>query len=402
MSLRLLFVFFLLLIFTTIGILIVSDYRDGQTRFLRQRYLSELVSGESNASRRAATLASPPRYLWCVNHYGPNNQIRDFAKCAVLALMNNYTLVLPPLYPHYGDNLRGIQWFDQFYDLKLLRLAVKFVTLDEFVRQTVVDNRTDLQMDCYVQQIDLVKDRTWYSLNTLGSVQSFYRTRIRFHRYVNLTRNFNMTELRERSKDCSSIFLHVHYTTYGYFFSAPNVYTQRVFAHLSRSPLIQSMAQQAISFLPQLMLGGNSTTKFKKLLVAHLRLGDYTVMSVSRYRSQIAYLVKNRTDLTHLHIMCPYLNASEIDLLTRNLSIPVTTTGQLMKAMRFLLNDFLFDVLEQEIAFQAPVFLASPWTTYSATVMMQKVHQDRGAVYLFSTGKENRPFLVTKSNVRYF
>ena len=401
MSLRLLFLLFLFFLCTSIAILILSDHRDSRIRYLRQQSRSASLGIKSNVSNRSHTF-TPPRYLWCVNHYGPNNQIKDFAKCAILALMNNYTLILPPLYPHYGDNMRGIQWFDQFYDVKVLRLAVNLVTLDQFVQQSKMNNGTDLMMDCYVQQIELVSGRSWYSQNTLGSVQRYFKRQIRFDRYINLTRGFDMIELLQKSKDCSSIFLHVHYTSYGYFFTSPNVYTKRIFAHLSRSPLIQSMAQQVIQFLPQLMLGSNSTRKLKKLLVAHLRLGDHTVMSVSRYLSQISFLLKNQTDLTHLHIMCPYLNASEIELLTSNLSVPLTTTGQLMTTIRFVLNDFLFDVLEQEIAFQAPVFLASPWTTYSATVMMQKVNQDRGKVYLFSTAAENRPFLVTKSNVKYF
>ena len=43
------------------------------------------------------------QYLWCVNHYGPNNQLKDFVKCGAIAMMNNYTLVSPPLYAHYSQ-----------------------------------------------------------------------------------------------------------------------------------------------------------------------------------------------------------------------------------------------------------------------------------------------------------
>ena len=46
--------------------------------------------------------------------------------------MNNYTLIIPPLFPHYGHSIRGIQWFDHFYDVKQLNLVLNFITLEKF------------------------------------------------------------------------------------------------------------------------------------------------------------------------------------------------------------------------------------------------------------------------------
>jgi hypothetical protein len=100
--------------------------------------------------------------------------------------------------------------------------------------------------------------------------------------------------------------------------------------------------------------------------------------------------------------MCPYLNAIDIRNLTENLPIPFTITQDLLSHVRYVLDDYMFSVLEQEIAYQAPIFLASPWTTYSATVLMQKVYQEKGIVYILSSKEKIQPLLVTKKNVKYF
>jgi hypothetical protein len=336
-----------------------------------------------------------------VNHYGPNNQLKDFVKCCVIAIVNNYTLIIPPLYPHYGDKIRGIQWFDHFYDLKQLKSILNFVTLDQFIPEKV--NKTKVMIDCYVRQIDLVQGRTWYPQNTLVSIQNYYKINIAFHRHANLSRHFNMNELFNKAKNCSSIFLHIHYNAFSQFFSSPNFFTKSIFEHLRRNALIQRMTTELIKFLPELVINKNHSQKrLTTLAVIHMRLGDHTVMSVSMYIQQILYLIKNRVRFTHLHIMCPYLNATDIRNLTESLPIPFTITQHLLSHLRYVLDGYLFDVLEQEIAYQAPIFLASPWTTYSATVLMQKVYQEKGTVYVLSSRGKTQPLLVTKKNVKYF
>jgi hypothetical protein len=341
------------------------------------------------------------QYIWCVNHYGPNNQLKDFVKCCIIAMMNNYTLIIPPLFPHYGDPVRGIQWFDHFYDLKYLSSVLKLITLDQFLPEKI--QKKKMLIDCYIRQFELVKDRAWYPQNTLVSIQNYYKTKVDFHRYINLTRQFNLIELFHKAENCSSIFLHIHYTTFGQFFSSPNPYTQSIFEHLRRNALIQRMTSELIKFLPQFVVNKNRTqTRLTTLAVIHMRLGDYTVMNVSMYIQQILYLINTGVRFTHLHIMCPYLNSTDIEQLTNSLPIPFTTTQNLLPHVRYVFDGYLFDVLEQEIAYQAPIFLASPWTTYSATVVMQKVYQQKGTVYVLSTKGNMRPFLVTKKNVKYF
>jgi len=341
------------------------------------------------------------QYIWCVNHYGPNNQLKDFFKCCIIAMINNYTLIIPPLYPHYGDQIRGIQWFDHFYDLKQLSLVLNIITLDQFIPPKI--NKKKVMIDCYIRQIELVKNRMWYPLNALTSIKNNYKINIDFYRYINLSSRFDMNELSNKAKNCSSIFLHIHYTAFGHFFSSANIYTRSIFENLRRNALIQRMASESIKLLPQLVIGKNhSQNHLTTLAVIHMRLGDHTVMSVSMYIKQILYLFNNSVHFTHLHIMCPYLSSTDIRQLTDSLPMAFTTTQHLLNHVRFVLDGYLFDVLEQEIAYQAPIFFASPWTTYSATIVMQKVYQQKGIVYVLSTKDKIRPFLVTQKNVKYF
>ena len=105
---------------------------------------------------------------------------------------------------------------------------------------------------------------------------------------------------------------------------------------------------------------------------------------------------------THLHIMCPYLNASEVEYARSHIDVSLTTTRDVYDEVRLILDDYLFDVLEQEMGLRAEIFIGSPRTTYSSTVIMQKVYQGKGQVFLFSTNPNQAPLQVTKSNVQYF
>ncbi|CAF0768223.1 unnamed protein product [Rotaria sordida] len=383
---------------------------NNQTEFSHYRWKKfdtnfKYISNSSKTTMNITAITSHKRssqYIWCVNHYGPNNQLKDFVKCCIIAMINNYTLIIPPLFPHHAQKHKGIQLFDHFYDLKQLRHALNFITFDQFISKPKI-NSNKMMIDCYLQQIELVAARVWYPRNTLISIQRYYKINIDFHHLINLSRNFHMSELFNKSNDCSSIFLHIHYTTFRQFFLFPNIYIKRIFEHLYRTPLIQRMTSQLIKQLPQLVIGKNhSQTNLNTLAVIHMRIGDHIVMNISMYIKQILYLLNNGVHFTHLHIMCPLLNSADIKQLTDNLPIVFTTSQHLLPHVNFVLDSYLFDVLEQEIAYQAPIFIASPWTTYSATVLMQKVYQEQGTVYVLSTKKNNHPLLVTKQNVKYF
>ncbi len=98
------------------------------------------------------------------------------------------------------------------------------------------------------------------------------------------------------------------------------------------------MTTELIKFLPQLVINKNHSQKrLTTLAVIHMRLGDHTVMSVSMYIQQILYLIKNGVQFTHLHIMCPYLNAADIRNLTESLPIPFTITQHLLSHLRYVL-----------------------------------------------------------------
>ncbi|UJR10583.1 hypothetical protein I4U23_014782 [Adineta vaga] len=358
---------------------------------------------EVHRSKSNHSMVQSRQYLWCVNHYGPNNQMRDFIKCCIIARLNNYTIVIPPFFPHYGRRrTQNIQWFDQFYDLKQLNKVVDLITIDQFVSQ-MTNSSKKLMLDCYMRQIELINNRMWYPQNTLISIERTYKIKINFHRQLNLSKHLNINEIALKSKNCSSIFLHIHYTVFAQFFQNPDAHTRTIFEHIHRTPLIQRLALQLINSLPELLPNKTSSEKkFYTLAVIHMRLGDYTVMNVSMYIQQILLLINNKIHFTHLHIMCPYLNSTHVKQLTEKLPVPFTISQYLLNHVRFVLDDYIFDVLEQEIAYQAPIFLASPWTTYSATILMQKVLHNKGVVYILSRNMKQPPILVTKKNVRYF
>lgn len=342
------------------------------------------------------------KFLWCVNHYGPNNQIKDFIKCTIIAAMNNYSVVLPPLFPHYQNRIRGIQWFQHFYDWTRLKNAIDLITFDDFIRLNS-QNESLISIDCYIEHVSAVENRRWYADNALKSIQYYFRKTVDFKNHANLSYNFDLNELALKASECSSIFLHIHYTKFDSFFTTSNIYMQRIFRNLHRTPLIARMAERTIGSFHDLQNKTNASRKDKKILaVVHFRLGDVTVLTLDKYLEQIKYLLERKTTWNHLHIMCPYLNASNIKYLKDRLPARVTTTPQLYQHFRFVLNDFLFDILEQEIAFQAEVFIGSPWTTFSATVIMQRIYQRKGPVYLFSSNEKEHPFLVTEKNAKYF
>ena len=346
------------------------------------------------------TNMSSVRYLWCANHYGPNNQIKDFIKCSVIAMMNNFTLVLPPLYPNYNDKVRTVQDFGHFYDLEPLAAVIKFIPLHRFLIMESSSLRNVL--NCYLQQEKLSSYMMRLGKKPLNTIWDLYRIKVNFHEYRYLSSIFDMGELRRNIGNCTLVYLNVDYLALNELSAAKNKNAQKIFPHLKRTPLIQRMASQLIDGFPQLTNERIQGAQLSTLAVAHIRLGDRVVMAVPRYIEQMLDLIKRNVSFTHLHIMCLFLTATDISQFTNTIPIPITTTKTLFDQNRFAIDEYLFDVLEQEIAFQAPIFIASPWTTYSATVVFQKLFQDNGTVYIFSDTGPSRASLVSRVNFIYY
>ena len=151
-----------------------------------------------------------------------------------------------------------------------------------------------------------------------------------------------MSELKNKSNDCSSVFLHIHYTTFRNFFLTQNIFIEQIFQHLQRTILIQRMTSHLISQLSQLVIGRNySRANLKTLAVTHIRIGDHNVMSVSMYIKQISYLINTGVRFTHLHIMCPYLNSTDLKLLMNRLPIPFTTSQHLLNHTNFVIDRYM-------------------------------------------------------------
>lgn len=370
--------------------------------------LSSFPSSDSNihavqnlsSEEHDDTDISPVRYLWCANHYGPNNQIKDFIKCAVIAMMYNCTLVLPPLYPNYNDQVQVVQDFGHFYDLEQLAQAIKFITLHSLV--LMQNSSLNNVMNCYLQQENLDPHMHRYAKKPFNTIWDVYRIKVDFHQYRFLSKNLGMEELSSSIANCTLVYLNIHYLALNGLTSAKNRDAQKIFPHLKRTPIIQRMASQLIYGLLQSTSPSIEDTQLPTLAVAHIRLGDRVVMAVPRYTQQILDLLKSNANFTHLHIMCPFLTDKDISQLRNTIPIPITTTKMLFEQHRIVIDEYLFDVLEQEIAYQASVFIASPWTTYSATVVFQKLYQERGVVYIFSDTGPNRVSLVSRASFVYY
>ena len=341
------------------------------------------------------------RYLWCVNHYGPNNQLKDFMKCCVIAMTANFTLIIPPLYPHYLDKIQAIQHFGHFYDLEKLSEALDFITLKQFIQQTPKgENKT--MMGCHLQQVKLDGHMIYYANNALKIVENYYKTQISFYHEKSLSSSPSFSEIAEKVDNCTSVYLNIHYLALHHLSSATNTHVKSIFPHLHRTPLIQRIASKLINVLPNLVIGNITKNNLTILAVVHFRLGDRVVMNVSMYIHHLLLLIQSGVHFTHVHIMCPYLSPADVSQLAHSLPVPITTSQILSNRARFLVDDYFFNVLEQEIAFQAPIFIASPWTTYSATVVLQKLYQNRGAVHIFPIDPKNRTYLVNKQNANYY
>ena len=361
---------------------------------------NDLFTNFSNIAVTSVS-TSAPSYLWCLNYHGPNNQLKGIIKCSLIAATNNFTLVIPPLFPHYQDKTQGIQSFQDFYEVERLAAIVNFVTFESFLEKVETDDGK-LMIDCNVIQIGLPHWVPYHVGITFRPIEKHYQTKIDFKRFLNLSSSAKLEDIHKVVDRCSSIFLQSDYLAFGHLLTAQHIHVQRIFRHLHRNAIIRRMASHMIDLLPQLARANQFRNNHTSLAVAHLRLGDRVVLSLPMYTMQISKLIQNGIYFTHLHVMCPYLTSTDIDYLISSIPISITTTEILSKNANFTLDDYLFDVLEQEIAMQAEIFIASPWTTYSSTVVLQKLNQNMGAVYTFTDTGMNRTLPVTVSNATYY
>lgn len=152
----------------------------------------------------------------------------------------------------------------------------------------------------------LERKKTQHTPNALKSVEAYYQSNIHFLRHANLSSTLDMKELSRKMQTCSSIFLHIGYTTLNELFKSRNKYTELLFSYLSRSALIQRMVKKINQLLPQLLIGRTFRTNLITLAVAHLRRGDRIVMSLSNYTRQISHLIKAGAVFT-LFIYCVHI-----------------------------------------------------------------------------------------------
>ena len=392
---------FVLLMILNVMVGYVKYHRLESTPIWQHSLDTKLVSATTSLNEvPPRPLKSKTTYLWCANHYGPNSQLKDFFKCAILAMKHKYTIILPPLYPHLHDKTKGIQRFERFYDLQTLRNAFRFITLEQFI-EIGTNNLKQVVIDCYVQHLFPIHTKIHYGNHTLVTVQKYFNISIVFNRQSNLHKYFDARQFSHETEPCSSVFLYIRYETTLNFFSPLSHYAQKIFKFFKRSLLVQRLAQEQLQVLHQLLTGNITTSQSPTLAVAHFRRGDHKVLPIARYAAQLRNLLKNTTSFTHLYIMCPYIEPKEMNLLKSSIPIPFVATDALMKRNATFIEDYLFDIVEQELGYQAPVFIGSPRSTYSSTILWQRVYQDKGKTYLFTTNTDNHPLPLSQRETAF-
>lgn len=345
--------------------------------------------------------SSPPRYLWCVNHYGPNSQLKDVVKCMVLAIMYNFTMILPPLYPHVRDTTRGIQRFEHFHDLDKLKHILNFVTLEQYINKRKYDQQ-HVTIDCYVHHMFRIHTKLHYGDHTLMTTAEHLNINFTINRNLNVSAFFSQKEFSRVTKFCSSIYLYMRFEWTWNIFRPLHRYVKLVMQYWDRSVLIHRLANEAMDYLKQTFLRNKTSNSSMILAVAHLRRGDHNVLPVEIYGKQLANLLKSGTNFTHLYVMCPFLKTKEIEKLHQIISVPLLTSDVLTNHLKVVMDEFLFDIVEQELGFHAPIFIGSPLSTYSATIYLRKLYQNKGDAYLFVRKHGEMSQKLTKDNVAYF
>lgn len=341
------------------------------------------------------------RHIWCLNHYDPKSQVEDFVKCAFVASMLNSTLILPPFFAHYRDGVKELQWFGNFYNLNSLESIVRFIRMDRWIKSTLTFDKR-LKIECYLQEFDKITNTLVYAKRIRERIEEHFQIRIDFQRFINISSDMTIEELKMKSTSCRTIFLHLDSSTLNSVFSPANPFVENLFKHLHRSPLIQRIGQIWLNLLPKFVTKENLTRNSSSIVaVTRFPPGNQLATSSSSYIKQILHLIDNGVHLTHLHVISDDLHDLDLEYLSMNLPVPFTSTKDLYQRVENLFDKNLIDVLEQEIAYQATVFLAVPRTSYSTTVIMQKVYQERGNVYLFTLGGIGSPYNITRENTRY-
>lgn len=205
------------------------------------------------------------RYLWCVNHYSQNNQLKDFIKCALIASIIDFTLVIPPFFPHYLVSNKELQWFDHLYDLQSFSSVVNSIPIDEWIQSTT--NLTKrLMIDCYLQLIQKITNALGYGKRIRQKVEGQYWVPIDFHRFINLSSTMKMEELVNKSNDCRSIFLHIENPSLINDFGPPHRFVQQTFTKL------RQITEQSLELLPRLANNNQPTNQSNIIAVTHFLL----------------------------------------------------------------------------------------------------------------------------------
>ena len=345
---------------------------------------------------------SDSNFILCVGECGPNNQLRDFVKCAIIAKLNNFTMIIPPFFPHYKSKKNLIRTIDQWYDIKELNKFVKTISLVNFMQKNSGSQSTFL-IDCYVQRYDQWEPRKLYAQRSIAFIQNQFGKYLSFRQFLDSSRNETLDQHFASMKNCSSIFLHFFSHSLNRYVRPRSDYLRGIFQNLKRRSFIQDFAQQIIKEIPNLMINNGSIHRklLTNLSVIHLRQGDRIVMNTTDFINQILYLMSIGVQFTHFHLMSPYLTPEDIQLFQDRLSLPFSTTNMLMHYIDSSHDTFFFDILEQEIAFQAPIFIGSPKSTFSATVLLQRIHQKKEKSYIFSKIPNGTAYKATRVNFGY-
>ncbi|XP_072039093.1 uncharacterized protein [Amphiura filiformis] len=115
-----------------------NKFKGPKTRATKKR--SKKNRSESEDSEEFAQPVTLPvddtRYLLPITlgNQGPNNQLQSFKFCLALALIHNYTLVLPPFFEHQTDPeaLPKQRTFEDTIDWRALQKIVKLVSVRGF------------------------------------------------------------------------------------------------------------------------------------------------------------------------------------------------------------------------------------------------------------------------------
>ena len=312
----------------------------------------------SNVQAVGSSFMQPTRYLWCMTHFGPNNQVIDFVACAAMARQHDATVVLPPLFAHWSEDAASgadVLQFDEFYDAFALTEYVKVISLREYLRLQAhrldseqQPNASFALIDCYLRldwpRVPNPQDaRVQRAVRDLGIVDVFNHSTARsnathlFERFVSgkgsvsVTRMLGLAFEQER---CQHVFLHSTFIG-GFRYLQPAALS--IFRYFHRAAVFRSMARSYLRSLRGL------------LLVVHLRRGDWSPLTLQQYLNQSLWLIEQLPAVHAVYFMTNALSQAELDIFRSAVS-PRVVLRSARCDNRSLFNSHALSVLEQELA----------------------------------------------------